>query len=269
MQLVADRVAARVPEVVTGLRDVGWAVCDGFLGAELVHAYRDEAAAMHRRHELTLSKSTRWDAATASVVTYDKHNVYATQLIGGEMYYNSPRLHEYVVALIKALVPAVSDAFPEASLSATMASNKLAVCTGKGSSYDKHYDNSGYDDLRKLTVLLYMNPAWQPDLGGCFRIYKREPKGGGDVPPPVVNGVAGGRVGDDVCYDVEPRADRLLVFWSDRLVHSVQPSQAPKGDVDHRWALTVWITATHPGAILHDNAEVLQHFSDLQKGVQG
>ena len=262
--------AARAPEVVAGLRDVGWAVCDNFLGPALCQAYRDEATGFHRRQEMTVSKSTRWDAASASVVTYDKHNVYATQLVGGDMYYASPRLHEYVVALIKNLVPTVAEAFPEAALSATMASNKLAVCTGDGSSYDKHFDNSGYDDLRKLTVLLYMNPSWRPELGGCFRIYKRDHlAAGSDAPPPAVNGIAGVQVGDDVCYDVEPKADRLLVFWSDRLVHSVEPSQAPGGDKDHRWALTVWITATHADAINHNDAEVLQHFSELQKGVQG
>ena len=275
MLLVSKTVEARSGEIITGLRDKGWAVCDNFLGNDVCELYRKEAAGYLERNQMTLSKSTRWDADTQTVVTYDKKNVFATQLDGGEMYYSSPRLHEYVVSLVKTMVPIVQNEFPEASLSATMASNKLAVCTGKGSYYDKHYDNSGYDDLRKLTVLYYMNHDWRPELGGCFRIYKRSNHDATDgaadaqAPPPSIHGIPGVVIGEDVTYDVEPRGDRLLVFWSDRLVHSVQPSEAPRGVIDHRWALTVWITATHPGAINHNDAEVLQHFSELQKGVQG
>lgn len=274
MLLVSNTIKARSGDILTGLRDKGWAVCDNFLGNEVCELYRKEAAGYFDRNQMTLSKSTKWDADTHSVVTYDKRNVYATQLDGGEMYYSSPRLHEYVVSLVKTMVPIVQDEFPEASLSATMASNKLAVCTGDGSYYDKHYDNSGYDDLRKLTVLYYMNTHWRPELGGCFRIYKRDNTDDsvGAVAvaaPPTIHGIPGVKIGEDTTYDVEPRGDRLLVFWSDRLVHSVKPSQAPHGASDHRWALTVWITATHPGAINHNDTEVLQHFSALQKGVQG
>ena len=34
--------------------------------------------------------------------------------------------------------------------------------------YDQHYDNAGAEDMRKVTVLYYMND-WRPELGGCFR----------------------------------------------------------------------------------------------------
>ena len=129
---VSNAVEARNHEIVRGLQDQGWFVCDDFLGKDVCKVYRDEAAGFYSRKEMTISKSTRWDSDTQSVITYDKHNVYATQLNGGDMYYVSPRLHEYVVSLIKSIVPPISDAFPDASLSPTMASNKLAVCTGDG-----------------------------------------------------------------------------------------------------------------------------------------
>ena len=129
---VSKAVEARKHEVIQGLKDKGWIVVDDFLGKDVCKVYRDEAAGFYARKEMTISKSTRWDSDTQSVITYDKHNVYATQLNGGEMYYVSPRLHEYVVSLIKSMVPSISEAFPDASLSATMASNKLAVCTGEG-----------------------------------------------------------------------------------------------------------------------------------------
>ena len=129
---VSNAVETRKHDVVRGLQDKGWFVCDGFLGENVCKVYRDEASGFYARKEMTISKSTRWDSDTQSVITYDKRTVYATQLNGGDMYYVSPRLHEYVVSLIKSIVPAISDAFPDASLSPTMASNKLAVCTGDG-----------------------------------------------------------------------------------------------------------------------------------------
>ena len=81
--------------------------------------------------------------------------------------------------------------------------------------------------MRKLTVLYYLNPSWREELGGCFRIYKR-PKDT-NIVPEKIHGIQGIRQGEDIVYDVEPKGDRLLAFWSDRLVHSVQPSQAPRG----------------------------------------
>jgi hypothetical protein len=265
MSLVSKAITSNSKTILKGLRAHGWAIVDNFLGLETCKTYRDEASTFFQRNEMTLSQSTRWDDKTQSIVKYDKHNVYAAQLMGGEMYYRSPRLHEYVVSLIKNFFPIVSNEFPEACLSNVMASNKLAVCTGDGSYYDKHYDNAGANDLRKLTVLYYMNPSWRADLGGCFRIYQRGCKNE-SVP---VHGFKGVNVGDDTCIDIEPIGDRLLVFWSDQLVHSVQPSQAPFGLDDYRWALTVWLTATHPGAICSDDSEVQKHFTRAQKGVQG
>jgi SM-20-related protein len=231
LQLVQRAAQLHAAEVIKGLSGKGWAIIDNFLGENICKSYRKEATGFYERGEMTISKSTRWDAETSSVVTYDKRNVYATQLVGGEMYFKGPRLHEYVVSMVKTLVPMVSQAFPEACLSPTMASNKLAVCTGDGSYYDKHYDNSGADDLRKLTVLYYMNTDWRPELGGCFRIYKKAITNSDSVGEEEQwreDGVTVERLAasdGDVTIDVEPRGDRLLAFWSDRLVHSVQPSQ--------------------------------------------
>ena len=61
--------------------------------------------------------------------------------------------------------------------------------------------------------------------------------------------------------DIAPLHDRMLVFWSDRMVHSVQPSVVlAGGEKDYRWALTVWLTAVDAAAIVHDDNEVLRHF---------
>lgn len=68
---------------------------------------------------------------------------------------------------------------------------------------------------------------------------------------------------DDVT-DIEPLADRLLVFWSDRLVHSVLPSYAPGGPDEHRYALTLWMTSRETTDIVRDDAEVARHFGAMQ-----
>ena len=229
MAHVQKSVENRATEIIGGLQGKGWVVIDNFLGSDVCSAYRTEAVGYFSRKEMTISKSTRWDLETSSVVTYDKHNVYATQLNGGDSYYDGPRLHEYVVSVVKSLVPIVSSHFPDACLNPVLASNKLAVCTGDGSHYDKHYDNSGGDDLRKVTVLYYLNPNWRNELGGSFRIYE-------SVNSTVISDSGVSRESDNdvadnqkevqiVTTDIEPVGDRLLVFWSDRLVHSVQPSE--------------------------------------------
>jgi hypothetical protein len=243
----------------------GWVVYDNFLGnlgSEWCSILRKEAVNYYNSGYFDISQSSMYDPKSGGVIYYDKNNVFAMQLEGmyvfvcvcicvyvklyknnvaidnmqleghirsyahtltlssshahlsyshpysegGDSYYEGPRLHEYIVSLTKTLVPILSEAFPDAHLNATYASNKLAVCTGNGSAYDKHYDNSGSDDVRKLTVIYYMN-QWHPALGGQFRIF-------------------GGEEGEDEATDVEPIADRLLVFWSDTLVHSVLPSGA-------------------------------------------
>jgi hypothetical protein len=86
--------------------------------------------------------------------------------------------------------------------------------------------------------------------------------------------------------DVDPVGDRLLVFWADQLVHGgkhcedhrqkqpprgltslttawcvcvgVRPSYAPNGAADNRYALTVWLTATHQ-VMLDDHRPNIEH----------
>lgn len=247
MAHVTKRVQAIAPSLIKGLAAQGHFIADGFLSNAYCETLRAEAVKLYENDPTFIkSQSTRWCPVENKQIYYDKHNVFSTQLQGGEAYYAAPRLHEYIVAMVKAIVPALQRGFPEAQLSASMASNKLAVCVGEGSAYDKHYDNSGFDDTRKVTVLYYLNPGWAPDLGGQFTIYNNE-----------------------TTSTVEPLGDRLLVFWSDRLVHSVQPSFAPRGKQDHRYALTLWLTATTPDAIVRDDAEIARHFGQAQDQAGG
>ena len=220
-------------------------VIDNFLGNELITSMRAEAESL--LPTLVPSQSTRWDEDTQSIISYEKKGVLSTQIEGGTVgYEKSPRLVEYIVTLTSHLSAKLNQILPDAyHLSGDEQTNKLAVCLGDGSYYDKHIDNLGgsnddsADDLgdrRKLTALLYIQPPGSHDgqpnypnesidddsRGGYFRAY--------DVPE------------NDMTTFIAPRGDRLIMFWSDSLVHDVSPSYAPDGDKDRRWALTIWFT---------------------------
>jgi len=190
-------------------------VIDNFLGTELISAMRAEAESL--LPTMVPSQSTRWDEESQSVVPYEKVGVYSTQIEGGaEGYQATPRLVEYIVTLTANLSHKLNQVLPEThQLSQDKQTNKLAVCLGDGSLYDKHIDNLGGGDERKLTALLYLQPPGshdgQPDYpnesvtddarGGYFRAY--------DVP----------ERGHVTC--IAPRGDRLIMFWSDSLAHDV------------------------------------------------
>jgi hypothetical protein len=241
------------------------AVVDNFLGEALITAMRNEAESL--LPSMVPSQSTRWDEESQSVIAYEKVGVLSTQIEGGAVgYEKSPRLVEYIVTLTAHLSHKLNQLLPDdCVLSGQEQTNKLAVCLGEGSYYDKHIDNLGgtsnAGDRRKLTALLYMQPpgshAGQPPYpmenfeddarGGYFRAY--------DVP----------EMGDVTC--IAPRGDRLVLFWSDSLVHDVSPSFAPNGDADRRWALTVWFIADEGGKIRATDAEVEKRHFGANSGI--
>ena len=44
---------------------------------------------------------------------------------------------------------------------------------GGGARYSRHCDNANGNG-RKLTGLLYLNPQWRRDHGGCLRVYEAD-----------------------------------------------------------------------------------------------
>lgn len=230
------------------------AVCviDNFLGAEMIRRMRAEAESILPK--MVPSQSTRWDEETQSVVPYEKVGVLSTQIEGASTYADTPCLVEYIVTLTATLTPKLNAILPPThQLRTDQQTNKLAVCLGNGSRYDKHIDNMGGDDTRKLTALLYLQPpnsheAKFPESeeiderGGYFRAFDFPDKG--DV------------------TNIAPRGDRLILFWSDSLVHDVTESFCPNGDADRRWALTTWLPINpETGVIRMTDSETEQvHF---------
>ena len=140
MSLIRKRLIEIGPELMTGLRENGFSYVDNLLGFDTCLTMRREAEHYFFDNHYSVSQSTRFDADSNKVVAYDKHNVYSMQLDGGDLYYKGPRLHEYVAALVGGIVPILNDNFNDLRLTTAKAANKLAVCTGDGSYYDKHFD---------------------------------------------------------------------------------------------------------------------------------
>jgi len=230
-------------EALAALNTQGYYVKDGFLGHEACAFMRAESEALKAAGELKRGESTRWDSMKQEVETYQKENVLTMQIQGGSNYVKSPRLVEYVVEITKGISRAMNSANGSPLLLTSHQTNKLAVCLGEGSEYSKHYDNSGALDRRKLTILYYMNPNWALEQGGMFRAFAD-------------------KASPEYFVDIEPLADRFLCFWSDELVHGVQPSYANSPNL-HRYALTVWLVAAEGVEIKKDEEAERAHFASV------
>ncbi|CAE7299055.1 EGLN1, partial [Symbiodinium pilosum] len=96
----------------------------------------------------------------------------------------------------------------------------MAVYPGNGSAYGRHLDSTAGGrgaNGRVLTLVLYLNPFWRQDHGGCLRILKQLAD----------DGTAG--------TDVEPLHGRLIAFFcQDQNPHEVLPAWRD------RVAVTIW-----------------------------
>lgn len=105
----------------------------------------------------------------------------------------------------------------------------------------KHCDNSGLPDQRKVTMVYYLNPYWEPSQGGELRIFTK----------------------DDEIQVIPPLADTLAMFWSDQIVHDVLPTLTDTSAKDaRRYALTLWLVSDNQDEIVNPKDK---HFALRQK----
>ena len=78
--------------------------------------------------------------------------------------------------------------------------------------------------------LKYLNPDWDDANGGEIRLWGHDGAGG------------------ETCEDIPPSGDRLLLFWSDQVVHEVLPCW-DESEVGRRFALTLWLVSENTDLI--------------------
>ena len=128
---------------------------------------------------------------------------------------------------------------------------QFAYYAGNGSFYRRHFDNprnlpNGTDNLRRITILLYLNEDWPDNTGvragtdtndvlhGALHSHEASSSNndiglGGELRL-LVHGPT------DFDVKIAPVANRCVVFFSDLIEHEVLPSYG------HRLAITVWLS---------------------------
>jgi len=260
---VPTKLSALQAPICEALFARGWCTVDGLLNAEDAALARAEASAMYADGAYAASYSLVEETGEKLW----RPNVHMMEL-GTESWRMAPTIVVLLSELMAALPDAINGSFLELGttrhqhplLSSRIFGHKLAVSTASGARYPKHLDNvTGGADKRKLTAVYYMNAgAWDAAAhGGEIRLY--------DGLPPDASG-GGAFRSEEAFTDVPPvgdggAADRLLLFWSDLLVHEVLPMHVPAGgaadDSDarhHRHTFTLWIASENDGSLLDEHS---------------
>jgi SM-20-related protein len=176
----------------------GWFLRDDFLTRAQVFALRAEADALHLTGRFTAAGVGRSQRSFDVSVRSDEH-VWLDPDAGSAF----AELHERLATLGQSLRR-------EAYLGIEDFDFQLARY-GAGDTYARHRDAFRGRNERRVTAIVYLNPAWEPEHGGQLRLHI-----GGEP------------------HDLEPRGGRLVVFLSEAIEHEVLPAQAI------RYAATAW-----------------------------
>ncbi len=187
-------------EEIVALGERGWFVRDGFAGSDVV-------AAAHREAEGTTLESAGMGRGQGYHLARDERGDAIAWIDAG----SAPPAIASIVARFEALRVALNEG---AYLGLAGFDLQLARYA-PGGRYVRHRDAHRGGSRRRVTAIHYLNPAWAPAHGGALRLHAPS-------------------------HDIEPIADRLVVFLSDRIEHEVLPCSAP------RFALTAWYLGRSP-----------------------
>lgn len=96
----------------------------------------------------------------------------------------------------------------------------------RGAFYKKHIDAFRGESNRRLSTILYLNPAWQPHDGGELVLYASD--------------------GQQVLETVLPTFGTLVIFLSEEFPHEVLPAQRS------RYSLTGWFRVNNTSSQVLD-----------------
>ncbi len=211
------RLAAHLsPERCSALLCDGFVVVDDWFGAAWADALRGELLELYESGLLSRNK-TRFASPTGAALLVSKPHIFEADLHDAPLralFGSSLReFGDWFSGSSCAFAASLAAALPALQLGAGDRSRtvKLQVNEG-GGAFPWHYDNPGPPNARALTLLVYLNPDWQPGDGGELELC---PFLGAPV-------------------SVPPLHDRAVLFLSDRLLHRVTPSST------RRLAVTTW-----------------------------
>ncbi|KAH7730637.1 CBN-EGL-9 protein [Aphelenchoides avenae] len=209
-QAIALRLRYIAEHVIRSLNEYGWAVVDNFLGKT------------HCRHTYNEVESLYNRGLFADGLLVDGRNDFHPKEIRSDQTYwfdgSDSRAKDCVtvrllVSMIDSVIVHFKDRIPPYKISGRSRA-MIAVYPGNGTRYVKHVDNPVRDG-RCITTIYYCNEDWNlGEHGGTMRLYPET---------------------SEVPMDIDPKADRLVFFWSDRRnPHEVLPVFRP------RYAITIW-----------------------------
>lgn len=197
--------------VIRSLNEFGWAVVDNFLGSD---HYKYTAKEIERLYERGLFSPGQLMEGK------NKDENHIKDIRSDHIYWydgcDGRAKDAATVRLLISMIDSVIQHFKKridhdiGGRSRAM----LAIYPGNGTRYVKHVDNP-VKDGRCITTIYYCNENWNMSTdGGTLRLYPET-----SMTP----------------MDIDPRADRLVFFWSDRRnPHEVMPV------FRHRFAITIW-----------------------------
>ena len=210
------------PSTASLLDSQGYAVIDAAFPAHIAHGLHSEILSCYD-HGLMSSNQTAYVQPSSSPSSsphiarlYSKPNIYEAEVLPPLLSHPTlplPLLSAFTSDLIPHLDALLSSLFPSLLLYSGHSSLKLQLNSG-GGCFPFHLDSPGdTKDTRRLTLLLYLNPTYTPADGGALLLQ-----------PFLARPVA-----------VQPLFNRMVVFYSHRLLHRVLPATR------RRCCLTVWL----------------------------
>uniref|UniRef100_A0A7S1J8X9 Fe2OG dioxygenase domain-containing protein n=1 Tax=Eutreptiella gymnastica TaxID=73025 RepID=A0A7S1J8X9_9EUGL len=200
-------------EHIDGLDRNGFAVVDNFLGTGWATAILTEMQWLYASRLMQPNQIRILDPDDAPF-NVTKPNIHELDLHHEDLREKVPEINE-LFWQSHALAAHLNGLLPRLQLTTRPAQHTLkAQCnTGHGGCFPLHYDNPAPPDKRRLSALLYLNPDWKPGDGGEI----------------VVSPFLGQPT------TIEPCMDRLVLFFSETMLHRVLPCYA------ERYCLTIWL----------------------------
>lgn len=192
--------------IVPCMNKHGICVVDNFLGAETGHGILENVKALHKTGKFTDGQLVSQKSDSTKDIRGDK----ITWIEGRESGCEKIR---FLMSRMDDLIRHCNGKLGNYTINGRTKA-MVACYPGNGTGYVRHVDNPNGDG-RCVTCIYYLNKDWTAkEHGGLLRIF---PEGKAQF------------------ADIEPKFDRLLLFWSDRRnPHEVQPAFAT------RYAITVW-----------------------------